>query len=266
MTAAPSFDQRPPSPYAAHMPLLRDFAALATTDPRRARLREELILAFLPVVKNLAGRHAGRNAASVEDLTQTGTVALINAIDRWDPARARGEFLGYLVPCVRGEMLRWFRDRTWAMRVSRRITDLTVAIERAVGPLSLELGRAPRPSELAAHLGADLEDVVEALQAKANQHAGPLDLVDAVTGRSLMDQLGSLDRDLHRAEIRHLVWPLLDALPDRERRILALRFFGELTQAQIAEEVGLSQMHISRLLKRTLDMLRQALPDDVRTV
>ena len=122
-------------------------------------LREELILAFVPVVEHLARRHAHAVVASVEELTQVGTVALITAIDRWDPELARGEFLGYLIPCVRGEMLRWFRDRTWSMRVPRRLKDLSAAIARASGRLSQELGRAPRPSELAAHLGAGVEEV-----------------------------------------------------------------------------------------------------------
>jgi RNA polymerase sigma factor (sigma-70 family) len=125
------------SAYADQMPKLREFAALASTDPQRGMLREELILAFLPVVEHLARRHASSHA-SVEELTQVGTVALITAIDRWDPGLARGEFLGYLIPCVRGEMLRWFRDRTWSTRVPRRLKDLTVAIGRASGPLSQE--------------------------------------------------------------------------------------------------------------------------------
>src|SRR3954463_10440528 len=142
-----------PSAYADQMPKLREFAALTSADPRRAVLREELILAFLPVVNHLARRHAAVYIA-VEELTQVGTVALITAIDRWDPGLARGEFLGYLIPCVRGEMLRWFRDRTWSTRVPRRLKDLSVAIGRASGPLSQELGRAPRPSELAGYLRA----------------------------------------------------------------------------------------------------------------
>ncbi len=254
---------RPPSRYAVHMPSLHTYAALPTDDPRRAELRADLIMAFLPVVENLARRYAGRHTVSVEDLTQAGAVALISAIDRWDPLLARGEFLGYLVPCARGEMLRWFRDRTWSVRVPRGIKDLTVVIERVRGPLSHVLARAPRPSELAAHIGVRLEDVFEALNAKANQHAGALDMGDAVTGRSLSDVLGSCDRELDHVESRQLLWPLLDALPERERHILVLRFFGELSQAQIAESVGLSQMHISRLLARTLDDLRRQLPDDV---
>jgi RNA polymerase sigma-B factor len=254
-----------PSAYADQMPKLREFAVLASADPRRAVLREELILAFLPVVEHLARRHAHRVTAWVEELTQVGTVALITAIDRWDPGLARGEFLGYLIPCVRGEMLRWFRDRTWSTRVPRRLKNLSVAIGRASGPLSQELGRAPRPSELAAHLGATVEEVIEALDARANYQADTLDAVDPQTGIPLVERLGDLDEALERVEYRHALWPLLDALPERERMIVLLRFFGEMTQTQIAQHVGISQMHVSRVLSRTLTQLRTQLIDHPQT-
>jgi len=249
-----------PSAYADQMPKLREFAALASDDPRREVLREELILAFLPVVERLARRHGGVTA-SVEELTQVGTVALITAIDRWDTALARGEFLGYLVPCVRGEMLRWFRDRTWSTRVPRRLKDLGVALGRVVGPLSQELGRAPRPSELAAHLGVAVEEVIEAFGAQASRQAGALDAVDPQTGVPLVERLGELDAGLEQVEYRHALRPLLDALPERERMIVMMRFFGEMTQTQIAERIGVSQMHVSRLLSRTLSQLRVQLLD-----
>ncbi len=248
-----------PSEYADQMPKLRRLAALPPADPRRRVLREELILAFVPVVEHLARRHAHPVVASVEELTQVGTVGLITAIDRWDPELARGEFLGYLIPCVRGEMLRWFRDRTWSMRVPRRLKDLSAAIGRASGPLAQELGRAPRPSELAAHLGAGVEEVIHALDAQANHHAGTLDAVDPRSGIPLVERMGNLDEALEQFEYRHVLRPLLQGLPDRERTIVILRFFGELTQTQIAQQVGISQMHVSRLLSRTLTQLRAQL-------
>ena len=253
-----------PSAYADQMPKLRELAALASTDPRRGVLREELILAFLPVVEHLARRHAGSHA-SVEELTQVGTVALITAIDRWDPGLARGEFFGYLIPCVRGEMLRWFRDRTWSTRVPRRLKDLSVAIGRASGPLSQELGRAPRPSELATYLRAPVEEVIEALDAQANRQAAALDAVDPHTGDPAVERLGDLDEELERVEYRHALRPLLDALTERERTIVMLRFFGEMTQTQIAERIGISQMHVSRLLSHTLTQLRVQLLDHAPT-
>jgi RNA polymerase sigma-B factor len=250
---------RPPSDYADQMPQLQRYAAMSPDDPRRGPLREDLILAFLPVVDHLARRHASSDAGLVDDLTQAGRIALIAAIDRWDPDLAQGEFIGYLVPCVRGEMLRWFRDRTWAVRVPRRLNELSAAISRATGPLSQELGRAPRPSELAAHLGTSVDEVIEALHARTNQRADTLDATDSDTGLAPTERLGALDAALDLVEHRAALRPLLDRLPDRERTILVLRFFGERSQTQIAQELGISQMHVSRLLARTLTELRRQL-------
>jgi RNA polymerase sigma-B factor len=250
-----------PSEYAGEMPHLRELAVLPPTDPRHPVLREHLVLAFLPVVEHLARRH-GRDAASREELTQVGTVALITAIDRWDPTLAQGEFLGYLIPCVRGEMLRWFRDRTWSVRVPRRLKELSAAVAKATEPLAQDLGRAPRPSELAARLGVEVGDIIEALDARANQSAAALDAVDPVLGVPLVEQVGAADANLEKVEYRHALRPLLDALPERERTILTLRFFGEMTQTQIGQRLGISQMHVSRILTRTLKQLRDALTVD----
>ena len=130
-----------------------------------------------------------------------------------------------------------------------------------MGPLSQELGRAPRPSELAAHLGVAVEEVIEALDAQASRQAGALDAVDPQTGVPLVERLGELDAELEQVEYRHALRPLLDALPERERMIVMMRFFGEMTQTQIAERIGVSQMHVSRLLSRTLSQLRVQLLD-----
>jgi RNA polymerase sigma-B factor len=258
--AAPT---RPASEYADQMPLLREFAALPVADPRRQALRDDLVLAFMPVVRHLARRHSNdQPAVTYEDLVQAGSIALITAIDRWDPALARGEFLGYLIPCVRGEMLRWFRDRTWAVRVPRRLKELGSAIGRVTGPMSQDLGRAPRPSELAARLGESVGDIVEALDARANRYAGPLDVVEPDTGIPLIERLGDLDHEMEKVEYRQVLRPLVQALPERERTIVMLRFFGEMTQTQIAEQVGVSQMHVSRLLARSLATLRRGMTAD----
>jgi RNA polymerase sigma-B factor len=254
----------PDSEYVDLMPRLYAYAALDPADPRRRPLRDELVLGFLPVARHLAKKHSRGYPGGLDDLVQVATVGLISAIDRWDPERAQGEFLGYLIPCVRGEILRYFRDRTWTMRVPRRLKDLGVAIRRVTGPLSQQLGRAPKPSELAAHLDAPIEEVIEALDAQANQNAGSLDAVagDEEGDTPLADRLGELDRELDLVEYRDALRPLLDRLPERERTILMLRFFGEMTQTQIAERVGISQMHVSRLLSRTLAELRRDLLDD----
>ena len=254
--------QVPPTEYADQMPELRRFATLPAEDPQRAPLREQLILRFLPVVRHLARRHSGGNPAILDDLVQTGTVALITAVDRWDPQRARGEFLGYLIPCVRGEMLRWFRDRTWAVSVPRRLKDLTVSIGRIVDPLTEELGRPPRPSELAERLKRTTQDIVEALAARENRTADPLDADDRDSGSTSVDRYGDIDPALDLIECTQVLRPLLDALPARERTVLSLRFYGECTQIQIAQQLGVSQMQISRVLARTLQQLRAALTDD----
>lgn len=247
-----------PSEYADQMPLLYRFAALPEDDAGRAQLRSRLVMAFLPVVEHLARRH-GTGLVGHDDLVQTGTVALISAIDRWDPERAQGEFLGYLIPCVRGEMLRYFRDRTWAMRVPRRLKDLSVAIGKVTGPLTQELGRAPRPSELATRIGADREEVIEALAARAERYAAPLFPVDDDADGARHDTIGVVDEAYSRVEYREALRPLIEGLPERERRILLLRFFGDRSQSQIAEQIGVSQMHVSRLLTRTLQQLRTGL-------
>jgi RNA polymerase sigma-B factor len=241
------------------MPVLERFAALPADHPERERLRSGLVLAFLPVVRHLAQRHGSGYRAGIEDLVQVGTIGLISAIDRWDPERAGGDFLGYLIPCVRGEMLRYFRDRTWSMRVPRRLKELSVAIGKASGPLAHTLGRAPKPSELARHLGVDREEILEALAAKANQHAGSLTAVDDADDQPVADTLGEVDKALEHIEYRESLRPMITQLPDRERLILTLRFFGDMTQTQIAERVGISQMHVSRLLARTLAQLREGL-------
>ncbi|SDF63972.1 sigma-70 family RNA polymerase sigma factor [Pseudonocardia oroxyli] len=245
--------------YAELMPVLERFSELDPADPQRQTLRDELVLGYLPVVRNLARRHGRGYPGGMEDLEQVGTIALITAVDRWDPERSRGDFLSYLVPCVRGEMLRYFRDRTWSMRVPRRLKDLSVSIRHATGALSHELGRAPRPSELSARLGVDVEEIIEALDAQANQHAGTLDGGDDPDGVSPVARLGDLDGRLELVENREALRPLLDELPPREREILILRFFDEMTQTSIAQRMGISQMHVSRLLAKTLAELRKGL-------
>jgi len=249
----------PSDDYAEMMPVLERFAGLPAEDPERSRLRDELVVGYLPVVQNLARRHGRGYPGGMEDLVQAGTIALITAVDRWDPDRARGDFLSYLVPCVRGEMLRYFRDRTWSMRVPRRLNDLSVGIRRATGPLSQKLGRAPRPSELAEHLDAEVEEIIAALDAQSNQHAGTLDGGDDPDEQSPAARLGELDRRLELVEYREALRPLLEKLPSREREILLLRFFDEMTQTKIAERMGISQMHVSRLLARTLAELRRGM-------
>jgi RNA polymerase sigma-B factor len=243
------------SEYAHLAPLFVRLADLPADHPDRAGLRSELVTGHLPVVRHIARRFAGRGEP-VDDLEQAGTIGLLGAVDRFDPSHG-SDFLSYAVPTITGEIRRHFRDRTWAMRVPRRLKDLQSTISGAVGPLSQELGRAPRPSEIAARLGMDIDQVLEGLDAQQAYRNTSLDELVAGADTPLTDTLGSADKELEKVEFRETLAPLLAELPERERTILLLRFFGNMTQTQIADRVGVSQMHVSRLLAQTLARLRE---------
>ncbi len=241
-------------------PLLTELAALPPDSPRRAVLRTKLITGYLPIVHHIARRYAGRGEPS-DDLEQAGTLGLLGAVDRFEPGRG-SDFLSFAVPTITGEIRRHFRDRTWSMRVPRRLKDLQAAIAATVGPLAQELGRAPRPSEIAVRMGLTTEEVVDGLDAQNAYRNTSLDEIVSGADTPLADSLGQADDELDKVEYRHTLGPLLDELPPRERRILLLRFFGNLTQTQIADQVGISQMHVSRLLASTLAKLRRRMLDD----
>ncbi|WP_214367565.1 SigB/SigF/SigG family RNA polymerase sigma factor [Pseudonocardia sp. H11422] len=248
--------------YAHLAPLFVELAALASDDPRRAALREQLITGHLPVARHVARRYAHRGEA-LQDLEQVATLGLIQAVDRFEPDRGP-DFLSFAVPTISGEVLRYFRDRAWVIRVPRRLKDLQVAIYGVVGPMGQELGRSPRPGEIAARLGIEVQDVVDGLQVHHAYHCFSLDEpagTDPGAGgvTRFGAALGRPDPGVALVENRQALGPLLEALPDRERTIVLLRFFGEMTQTQIAREIGISQMHVSRLLTATLTRLRRAL-------
>jgi RNA polymerase sigma-B factor len=242
------------------LPVLEEFAALDEGDPRRAVLRERLVEGFLPVVQHIASRYRNRGEPLV-DLEQVGSIGLLNALDRYEPQRER-HFLSYAIPTITGEIRRHFRDKTWSVRVARGLKDLQQPIREAVEELSDALGRAPRPSEIAARLGIDVQEVIEGLRAQDAYRTSSLDAPVGEGGGTVGDSLGEVDRALAAVEDHHALRPLLDRLPDRERTIVILRFFGGLTQTQIAAKVGLSQMHVSRLLARTLVQMRTGLEAD----
>ncbi|WP_216362014.1 SigB/SigF/SigG family RNA polymerase sigma factor [Pseudonocardia sp. N23] len=230
-------------------------AGLDDGDPRRPDLREQLVTGHLPVVRHIARRFAGRGEP-VDDLEQAGTVGLINAVDRFDPERGV-DFLSYAVPTITGEVRRHFRDRTWSMRVPRRLKELQSAINGAVGLLAQDLGRAPRPTEIAENLGLSVDEVIEGLDARQVYRSTSLDELVAGSDSQLGNTLGVADAEMETVDYRQTLVPLLDELPTRERTIVVLRFFAGMTQTQIADEVGISQMHVSRLLSRTLARLRR---------
>lgn len=238
------------------MPKLAEHAKLEMGSPERLRLRDELVRGHLPVAQHIARRFSRRGEPE-EDLEQVATLGLINAVDRYDPDRGT-DFLSYAVPTITGEVRRHFRDQAWSMRVPRRLKDLNVTLSAAMSQMSQTLGRAPNAPELAEHLGISKEEVLEALEASNAYRSGSLDemLVDDPDSGKVSDLLGEADAALEQVEYQQTLAPLLEKLPQRERTIIKLRFFGNLTQSQIAEHVGISQMHVSRLLAKTLVQLR----------
>jgi RNA polymerase sigma-B factor len=253
-------DRRAERDYRDLDPLVAEFARLDPDDPRHPALRDQLVAGFLPVVRHIAMRYGGRGEPE-SDLVQVGAIGLLNALNRFDPDRS-DNFLGYAVPTVTGEMRRHFRDRTWSVRVPRRLKDLQGSIRAAVDELSTELERAPRPSEIANRLAIDAEEVIEALCARDAHTPSSLDALLGPTGVTLGETLGRADAALDKVEYRQALRPLLAELPDRERKIIVLRFFGDLTQTQIAAQMGISQMHVSRLLSQTLATLRRRIEAD----
>jgi RNA polymerase sigma-B factor len=243
-------------------PLFVEMAALDADDPGRGKLRETLVTEHLPVAKHIARRFSNRGEP-YEDLVQVATVGLINAVDRFAPDRGC-DFLSFAVPTIMGEVRRHFRDAGWAVRVPRRLKELHLAISAATGELSQRLCRAPTPSELARHLDIPQEEVFEGLEATNAYHCASLDdlLLDDADAMSLGDAIGSDDTELASVENREALQPLLRRLPERERTIVVLRFFGGMTQTQVAECVGISQMHVSRLLAKTLAQLRGTLVNE----
>jgi RNA polymerase sigma-B factor len=240
---------------------VRAMAVLPADHPARARLRERAIEAWLPLAQHLAHRYYGRGEPG-DDLVQTATVGLIKAIDRFDPDRGI-DFAGFAIPTILGEVKRHFRDRTWSIRVPRRLQELRLKITSATTVLGQTLGRSPTIADLAAHLRITEEEVLEGLEAARAYSATSLSApVGPDGGRELGDTLGGDDRELDLVEMRLSLGPALALLDDREREIVAWRFFGNMTQSQIAERLGISQMHVSRLLSRALATLRRSLSAD----
>ena len=239
-----------------------EFAALVPGDPRRERLRAELVTEHLSVAEHIARRFSGRGE-SYDDLVQVARVGLINAVDRFEPERGT-DFLSFAVPTIMGEVRRHFRDASWSVRVPRRLKELHLQIGQASGELGQRLGRAPTPTEIAQALDLTVDEVSEGLQAGNAYYAISVDKPVNAEGESasLADTLGEVDLGLESVENHEALQPLLRELPTRERTILLLRFFGNLTQTQIAERVGISQMHVSRLLSQTLQHLREKLVDE----
>jgi RNA polymerase sigma-B factor len=246
-----------------------DAAAMAYADSfttatpaERAALRDRLTRFCLPFAGRLARRYRGRGEP-LEDLEQVARLGLVKAIDRYDPER--GSFTAYAVITISGEIKRHFRDKTWGVHVPRRIQDLSLEVGHASMVLTNTLSRTPTIAELAARLEVTERAVLEAVESSAGY--SPASLNAPMSGgdgdAEFGDLLGGADADLELIDDKITVARLLLRLPARERQMLAMRFYGNRTQADIAAELGISQMHVSRLLSRALAWLREAMLNDV---
>ncbi|HEY2222072.1 SigB/SigF/SigG family RNA polymerase sigma factor [Actinomycetospora sp.] len=244
------------SAYDQYAPLLDELSTCSSDDPRRDELTRRLVDAYRPVAHNIARRFS-RRGESVDDLEQVASIGLLHALRRYDPTQGR-DFMSYAVPTMMGEVRRHFRDAAWTIRTPRGVKDRYLQVGAASTTLSQQLGRAPTATELSEHLGVDREEVIEAISAHHSYRPESLDsTLTQGTDTTMADVLGADDPDLDHVEARALVRDLVGTLPERERRILVLRFIHEQTQSEIAAQLGISQMHVSRLLSQTLDRLRE---------
>ena len=245
--------------------LLAQLNTFDSGDPRHKAVRDELVTMHLPLVQHLARRFRDRGEHH-DDLVQVGTIGLIKAVDRFDIDRGV-EFSTYATPTIVGEIKRHFRDRGWSIRVPRRLQEMRQQISMATEELSQKSGRSPTVRELAEFIGVDEDDILEGIESAQAYSTLSLDSTggggdEDADSASLSDTLGSDDDALAGVEYRESLKPLLAQLSERERQLILMRFFKNMTQAQIAQEVGVSQMHVSRMLAKALAQLREGLVED----
>lgn len=259
------------APFAADLPPLEtgqlERLSVEYAHTRDPRLRETLVHYHQRLVRSIVTRFLG-SGESLDDLMQVGNIGLINALDRYDPSQGT-RFSTYATPTILGEIRRHFRDKTSAIKVPRWLQELHHAARRASQDLIGELGRSPTITEIAARLGVSEEEVLQALE--SGEAANPLSLDAQMEGQSrnesvsLLDLVGRIDRSLHEFESFGDLRTALEALEGRERQVIAMRFFEEMSQARIAERLNISQMHVSRLQQRALKRLREILTDEARS-
>jgi RNA polymerase sigma-B factor len=221
------------------------------------RARDELVVRYVPATRQLARRYA-RSHESIDDLAQAAMVGLIRAVDRFDPAYGEN-FNSYAFPTMSGELKRYLRDTRWGVHMPRGLQERTLDVRRATARLSGRLDRAPRPDEIAAELGLSVEEVLDALQAEGARDPASLEAPRHATDDEdgvLADSIGGEDPGFDLIDELAAVEAALETLPERERRIVELRFNQELTQTEIADVVGVSQMQVSRLLRRAIGRMR----------
>ena len=219
--------------------------------------RDELVERFLPLARQLARRYQ-RGNEPLDDLIQVASIGLVKAVDRYDPARGTA-FSSYAVPTILGELKRYFRDSGWAVHVPRGMQERVMTVNQAISKLSREFGRSPTAGEIAAEINEDPELVLEALEAAIAYDAVSLDTPrtsEEEDGDTYADTVGVIDERFELVEYQSAIGPTMRALPARDRLVLKLRFEEDLTQLEIAQRIGVSQMHVSRLIRRALKRLR----------
>ncbi|MCV7164253.1 RNA polymerase sigma factor SigF [Mycobacterium stomatepiae] len=250
-----------PNEYADVPDMFRELASIAADSAEFQRQRDKIVERCLPLADHIARRFEGRGEPR-DDLVQVARVGLVNAVVRFD-VETGSDFVSFAVPTIMGEVRRHFRDNSWSVKVPRRLKELHLRLGSATAELSQRLGRAPTATELAAELEMDRAEVVEGLVAGSSYNTLSIDTGggggDEEDARAIADTLGDVDASIDRIEDRESLRPLLEGLPERERTVLVLRFFESMTQTQIAERVGISQMHVSRLLAKSLTRLRDQL-------
>jgi len=259
--ASQGSSSRQNSEYADVAGMFRELQDVEEGSAEFSRQRDRIVERCLPLADHIARRFDGRGEPR-DDLVQVARVGLVNAVIRFN-VDAGSDFVSFAVPTIMGEVRRHFRDNSWSVKVPRRLKELHLRLGAATAELSQRLGRAPTATELAAELGMDRDEVIEGLVAGSSYNTLSIDSggggSDDDDARAIADTLGDVDAGLDQIENRESLRPLLEALPERERTVLVLRFFESMTQTQIAERVGISQMHVSRLLAKSLARLRDQL-------
>lgn len=234
---------------------------------RSPTVREELVERFMPLARRLASRYAG-GAEPFDDLVQVASVGLVKAIDRFDAERGTA-FSTFAVPTILGELKRHFRDRGWSVHVPRDVQERILKVERALSELPARLGHAPTVADIAERLGVTEEEVLEAMHASQGHHAVSLDasssMADGEEPAPLRERIGELDIGFDTVEYGVAIGETLADISERDRQILHLRFVEDMTQSEIADRVGVSQMHVSRILRATLERLRAAVEEEERS-
>jgi RNA polymerase sigma-B factor len=252
---------RPSSEYAFVTDMFRRLHELDEASVAYQRQRELIFERCLPLADHIARRFRNRGEP-LDDLVQAARVGLVNAVNRFDVDNGT-DFLGFAVPTIMGEVRRHFRDFGWAVKVPRRLKELQAQVNRAREDLCQQTGRAPTASEIAEHLGIDRETVVESTIASSNYSTLSTDMQTGSEDRdqTIGETLGDLDLNLDKVLELQTVRPLIAALSDREQAVLNLRFFENMTQSEIADRIGCSQMHVSRLLAKALRKLRSQIDE-----